>query len=139
MVGHAGTLPLAATDAKPTALAEDHDLIWWIAGGEREALRALYERHADRVFAFIRSRLNDAAESEDLLHEVMLEVWRGAGHFKGRSRALTWMLGMPTTRSSITTARSGRTTTPASTSRTGGPAPSIPWRRAPRLGLYASA
>ena len=72
----------------------DDALIRRVAAGDRVAFRDLYERHGRRVFAFVKGRLHDASESEDILHEVMLEVWRGASRFGGQSRVLTWMLGI---------------------------------------------
>ena len=40
------------------------------------------------------SRLGNTADAADILNEVMLEVWRHANRFEGRSRPLTWVLGI---------------------------------------------
>lgn len=71
-----------------------HDLLHRVAAGDRAALAELYRQVEGRVFAFLLSRLGDAEQAADLVHEVMLVVWRRAAAFEGRSRPLTWILGI---------------------------------------------
>jgi RNA polymerase sigma-70 factor (ECF subfamily) len=71
-----------------------HDLLGRIAQGDPVALERFYDEHHTRVYAFALSRLRNAADAADVLNEVMLEVWRGADRFEGRSRPLTWVLGI---------------------------------------------
>lgn len=83
------------TRAQPSDSAEaDERLLARAAGGDQQAFRVLYERHEGRIFAFIRRRLRDPAEAEDVLHEVMLEVWRSAARFRGQAKVTTWILGI---------------------------------------------
>lgn len=70
------------------------DLMPRIAGGDKQALAALYRALERPVFRFIRSRLNDPFESADILHDVFIEVWRSAGRFEGRSKVQTWIMGI---------------------------------------------
>ena len=77
-----------------TADSHHRDLIHAIAGGDRQALGALYTALETPVFRFIRSRLNDPFEAGDILHDVFMEVWRGAGRFEGRSQVKTWVFGI---------------------------------------------
>lgn len=65
-----------------------------VAGGDADALAELYRRLESSIFAFAMSRLGDREQAAEVLHEVMLEVWRRAGTFRGGSRALTWVLGI---------------------------------------------
>ncbi|MBF9036437.1 sigma-70 family RNA polymerase sigma factor [Rhodobacterales bacterium HKCCE2091] len=65
-----------------------------IAGGDKQALAALYRALEKPVFRFIRSRLNDPFEAGDILHDVFMEVWRSAGRFEGRSKVQTWIFGI---------------------------------------------
>ncbi|MEM6608049.1 MAG: sigma-70 family RNA polymerase sigma factor [Pseudomonadota bacterium] len=65
-----------------------------IAGGDKQALAALYRALETPVFRFIRSRLNDPFEAGDILHDVFMEVWRSAGRFEGRSKVQTWIFGI---------------------------------------------
>ena len=65
-----------------------------IAAGSEEAMTDLYARHGRRIYAFALSRLGDPVGASDVVSETLVEVWRGAGRFAGRSRVTTWMLGI---------------------------------------------
>ncbi|OGI52255.1 MAG: hypothetical protein A3B81_02440 [Candidatus Muproteobacteria bacterium RIFCSPHIGHO2_02_FULL_65_16] len=65
-----------------------------IACGESGALEQFYEAFHGRVYAFVLRRLNNPADAAEILNEVMLEVWRSAARFEGRSQPLTWVLGI---------------------------------------------
>ncbi len=56
------------------------------------AMKTLYEAHADAVARFVRPRVRDAAEADDIVHDTMLSVWRGAAGFQGRSSVRSWIL-----------------------------------------------
>lgn len=65
-----------------------------IADGSEAALQEFYESYDARIYGFALKRLNDPADAADVLNDVMLEVWRSAGRFEGRSKPLTWVLGI---------------------------------------------
>ena len=70
------------------------ELLTRIAAGNEAALKQFYQAYHARVYAFVLRRCGDPAESADILNEVMIEVWRRADRFEGRSQALTWVLGI---------------------------------------------
>ncbi len=70
------------------------DLLEKIAEGSEAALGEFYRQFEKRIFAFAQIRLNDFHEAADLLNEVMLEVWRGAGRYEGRSSVTSWVFGI---------------------------------------------
>lgn len=70
------------------------DLLRRIAMGEEAAMATFYGAFESSVYRFILSRLNDPFEAADILNEVMLEVWRGAGRFQGRSAIKSWLFGI---------------------------------------------
>lgn len=73
--------------------AADAELIERVAGGEGDALAALYDRHAPRVLGLTSRILGDRDEAEDVLQEVFLQVWRNPRHFDAaRGSAVTWLL-----------------------------------------------
>lgn len=72
----------------------DESLIQRIAGGDRAAMAALYQRHSLRVHRFLVRMVRDAATAEELASDVFLDVWRQAGAFEGRSGVATWLLGI---------------------------------------------
>lgn len=65
-----------------------------IADGEKSALSTLYVEMEKPLYRFINLKLNDPFQSADILHEVFLDIWKGAGKFEGRSAAKTWMFGI---------------------------------------------
>ena len=69
-------------------------LIQRIAGGDKQALAALYRAFERPVYRFILSRLNDPHEAADILHDVFMDVWRVAASFEGRSQVRTWIFGI---------------------------------------------
>ncbi|MET0295430.1 MAG: sigma-70 family RNA polymerase sigma factor [Phenylobacterium sp.] len=79
-------MPIAAG---PDTLAE---LIGRIAAGDRAALRQLYEATSAKLFGVCLRILSDRDESEDVLQEVYLSIWRRADRFDaGRASVITWV------------------------------------------------
>lgn len=64
-----------------------------IAQGDRSALAALYDATSPKLLAVVFRILSDRGESEDVLQEVYLAVWRQAGRFDpARASAITWLI-----------------------------------------------
>ena len=88
-------LPQAADRPKPAAADIDGEaLLRRIAAGEEAAMGEFYRTYENSLYRFILSRMNDPFEAADILNEVMLEVWRGAGRFQGRSAVKSWIFGI---------------------------------------------
>jgi RNA polymerase sigma-70 factor (ECF subfamily) len=69
------------------------DLLGRVARGDEPAFAALYDEFAARVYGLIRRVLRDPALAEEVVQEVMLEVWRTAGRFDtARGSAAGWVL-----------------------------------------------
>lgn len=63
-----------------------------IAQGDRSALGALYDATSPKLLGVVFRILSDRSESEDVLQEVYLTVWRQAGRFDPeRASAMTWL------------------------------------------------
>lgn len=76
-------------------MGADHGfLMRQIASGDKRAFAVLYRDLETPTLRFIRSRLNDPFEANDILHDVFMEVWRSAGKFEGRSMVRTWIFGI---------------------------------------------
>ncbi|MEO8553642.1 MAG: sigma-70 family RNA polymerase sigma factor [Kofleriaceae bacterium] len=72
--------------------AEDAALVRAMAEGNRQALAALYARHAGLLLGIALRIVRERREAEDLLHDVFLEVWRAAKDFDPkRGRVRTWL------------------------------------------------
>ena len=73
---------------------DDCTLLEHIAAGDIKAMNAFFNRHQHRVYAFALRRLNDPADAADVLNDVMLQVWQGAGRFANHSKVTTWLLAI---------------------------------------------
>jgi len=67
------------------AVAEDRD---------REAFRGIFDRYQPRVFVFVLRRVEDHELAREITSDVFLEVWAGAGSFRGDSRISSWIFGI---------------------------------------------
>jgi len=55
------------------------------------AIRAIIERHNQRLYRLVRSVLRDAAEAEDALQETYLHAFKALDRFHGTARLSTWL------------------------------------------------
>ena len=63
-----------------------------IGGGDRTALRQLYDATSAKLFGVCLRILSDREESEDVLQEVFVTVWRRADRFDAsRASVMTWV------------------------------------------------
>jgi RNA polymerase sigma-70 factor (ECF subfamily) len=74
--------------------APDMFLIQAIGRGESAALDELYSRHGLPLLNYLIGQLGDAALAEEVLQNVMLAVWKGAGSFRGESKVRTWLIAI---------------------------------------------
>ncbi len=80
----------------PTPRCDDEDdvpILVRVARGERDALAALYDRHSATLLSLGSRILGNERESEDVVHDVFLEVWRAAGDYNAaRGSVKVWLL-----------------------------------------------
>ena len=69
-------------------------LLQAIAQGSMSAMESLYRQFERTVYRYALSHLSDPFDAAEVLNDVMLDVWRQAGRFEGRSQVSTWLLGM---------------------------------------------
>jgi RNA polymerase sigma-70 factor, ECF subfamily len=90
------TVPAMSAGAEWTTPGSDDDdvaLIRAIAAGDRSGLATLYDRYAPILLGLAMRILRDRRESEDLLHDVFLEVWRSARDYdRSRGKVRTWLV-----------------------------------------------
>ena len=66
-----------------------------VAGGDRAALRLVYQDTSAKLFGVCLRILKDRGEAEDVLQEVFVTVWRKAASFDpGRASPITWMVAI---------------------------------------------
>lgn len=92
-------LPIASTADLPgpvggSAALADAPLLARVAAGDAAAHALLYERHAAALLLYLQRLVGDPDVAEELLHDVFLDVWRGAASYRGQSRVGTWLLAI---------------------------------------------
>lgn len=71
----------------------DETLLQRMASGDRSALALLYDRFAPQLLGVAVRLLSNRDAAEDLVHDVMLEVWRQAADYSPqRGTVRTWLL-----------------------------------------------
>lgn len=62
------------------------------AGGDRSALREVYDLTAGKLFGICLRICRDREAAEDVLQDVFLKIWNRAGRFEaGRASPITWL------------------------------------------------
>lgn len=74
--------------------SSEQTLLAAIAGGQQDALVALYRRYQRPLFVYLLRLLRDEGLAEEVLQDVIVAIWQGAGSFAGRSRVSTWVFGI---------------------------------------------
>jgi RNA polymerase sigma-70 factor (ECF subfamily) len=72
---------IVTTASTPESNAADAALVIAMASGDKQAFSKLYDRYSSQLLALGIRMLGVRSEAEDLLHDVMLEVWKRAGDF----------------------------------------------------------
>jgi RNA polymerase sigma-70 factor, ECF subfamily len=70
---------------------DDAILIQQAQQGDAAAVRALYQRHAGRVYAVVRRLAGDDALAEDWAQEAWVRAFRALPAFRGDSLFTTWL------------------------------------------------
>ncbi len=73
---------------------DDIDLVKQIGEGDRRAMHALYQRYNDAIYAFAAARSGNPDLASDCVHDTMLDVWRSAASFAGKSSVKTWLFSI---------------------------------------------
>lgn len=89
--------------------AQDQELMAQIAKGDRKAMRQIYDAYSDGVYRFAKVWLADPFEASDIMHETMMEVWKSAGRYAGRSSVKTWIFSIAKNKSIDRNRRGKRT------------------------------
>ena len=74
---------------------QDSTLVQCIITGDEAALASLYDRYSGMLFTMLLRILNDSGAAEEVLQDLFLQVWRGAGRFDAsRGTLAAWLLIM---------------------------------------------
>jgi RNA polymerase sigma-70 factor (ECF subfamily) len=66
-----------------------------VAGGDRAALKLVYDATSAKLFGILIRILSDRSEAEDVLQDVYLTVWQKADAFDAaRASPMTWLIAI---------------------------------------------
>jgi len=92
--------PAGNNDDPSASASASAALIQRMAGGDRDALADLYDQLSRPLYATARHILNDAAEAQDVVHDVFLALWEEAAAFDvRRGSAFSWAVTLTRNRS----------------------------------------
>lgn len=87
------TRMIETLDRAGAAASTDEALMNDISRRRHDALTELYGRHCQRLRAMIDGVVHEGAETDDVLQEILLQIWREAGRYSPKAgRPLGWMV-----------------------------------------------
>lgn len=85
-----GAAWLGSAETEPPTTQQ---LVAEVAKGDERAFEQLYDHIAGSLFGLVQRIVRDAAQSEEVTQEVLVEVWRTATQYRPeRGTVLTWVL-----------------------------------------------
>jgi RNA polymerase sigma-70 factor (ECF subfamily) len=80
-------------DRAGSAEPSDEELMNDISRQRHDALTELYGRHQQRLRTMIDGVVHEGAETDDVLQEILLQIWKEADHYSPKAgRPLGWMV-----------------------------------------------
>jgi RNA polymerase sigma-70 factor, ECF subfamily len=87
------TRVIETLDREGAAAPSDEALMNGISRRRHDALTELYGRHRQKLRAMIDGVVHEGAETDDVLQEILLQVWKEADHYSPKAgRPLGWMV-----------------------------------------------
>jgi RNA polymerase sigma factor (sigma-70 family) len=72
----------------------DADLLEAMADGDRNALRALYGRHAGWLVLRLNRRCADPGLVDEVVQDTFVAIWRRPGGYRGTGEVAAWIWGI---------------------------------------------
>ncbi|MEU1291315.1 MULTISPECIES: ECF RNA polymerase sigma factor SigK [unclassified Streptomyces] len=89
----AATAPEAGRARHPGTVPDLEPLLARVALGDHDAFAGLYDAVAGPVYGVVRAVLRDHAQSEEVVQDVLTEVWRTAPRYRAdRGTPVNWIL-----------------------------------------------
>lgn len=79
----------------PTQTEPDRAMLAAVANGDQKAFGQLYDRLSTPLYSLAVRMLGDAAEAQEALQDVFLQIWRRAGSYDAaQSSVFSWAVLM---------------------------------------------
>jgi RNA polymerase sigma-70 factor (ECF subfamily) len=72
----------------------DQELLEGIRSGSELHFGELYNRYFQRIYNFVFARMRNHAETEEVVQETFLAVFRSLDNYRGQSSLLSWIYGI---------------------------------------------
>ena len=84
---------LSVPSVKPSEMS-DQELLEGIRAKDEVHFAELYNRYFQRIYNFVYSRMHNHAETEEVVQETFLAVFRSFENYRGQSSLLSWVYGI---------------------------------------------
>ena len=86
----------AAVSLHPADFSElsDEELLEGIRRKSEAHFNELYQRYFQRIYSFVYARMRNHAETEEVVQETFLAVFRSFDRYRGQSSLLSWIYGI---------------------------------------------
>ena len=84
----------AAAMAPMEVQASDEIVIQKVVSGDRDAFNEIYERYFPRVTGFVRKRIDNRADVEEVVQEVFINIFSSLDSFRGEAPFAAWVFGL---------------------------------------------
>jgi RNA polymerase sigma-70 factor (ECF subfamily) len=104
---NASANPSDRPSGKPAEMS-DQELLEGIRAKSEIHFAEMYNRYFQRIYNFVYSRMHNHAETEEVVQETFLAVFRSFENYRGQSSLLSWVYGIAknTTNNSLRRAKS---------------------------------
>src|ERR1700722_12015458 len=72
----------------------ERELIFRVAGGDRDAFRDLYVHYHRRLARFLTRLTRRQEDAEEIINDTLWIVWQRAAEFRDASQVSTWIMGI---------------------------------------------
>ena len=86
--------PAAPADGAPLSELSDQELLEGIRAESELHFAELYNRYFQRIYNFVYARMRNHAETEEVVQETFLAVFRSFSNYRGQSSLLSWVYGI---------------------------------------------
>ena len=78
----------------PLSQLSDQELLEGIRAESEAHFAELYNRYFQRIYNFVYARMRNHAETEEVVQETFLAVFRSFSNYRGQSSLLSWVYGI---------------------------------------------
>ena len=80
-------------DYNTSAFASDEVLMEAITDRQPQALREFYSRHGSKLKSVIGNVVHEEGDADDVLQDILIQIWREAGHYSPKAgKLLGWVV-----------------------------------------------